>query len=198
MVFSWQEYWSGLPCPTPIDHTLWECFTMICHLSWPCMAWLIAPLSYTSPLAMTRLWPMKGSQCFWIVVLKKTLESPLDCKEIKPVHPKGNQSWIFIGRTGAPEEVEYRVPANGYQVSSGMMKNVLLLVMVVQLCGYNKTHCIVYFKMYVMWVISQKSYYFIFLFIYFFCSATWLAGSQNLSSLARDWICALDSESTEF
>ena len=36
--------------------------------------------------------------CFWIVVVK-TLESPLDCKEIKPVNPKGNQSWIFIGRT---------------------------------------------------------------------------------------------------
>ena len=39
--------------------------------------------------------------CFWTVVLKKTLESPLDCKEIQPVHPKGNQSWIFIGRTDA-------------------------------------------------------------------------------------------------
>ena len=37
--------------------------------------------------------------CFWTVVLEKTLESPLDCKEIEPVHPKGNQSWIFIGRT---------------------------------------------------------------------------------------------------
>ena len=44
--------------------------------------------------------------CFWTVVLEKTLESPLDCKEIKPVHPKENQPWIFIGRTdveaGAP------------------------------------------------------------------------------------------------
>ena len=39
--------------------------------------------------------------CFWIVVLEKTVESPLGCKEIKPVHPKGNQSWIFIGRTDA-------------------------------------------------------------------------------------------------
>ena len=37
--------------------------------------------------------------CFWTVLLEKTLESPLDCKEIKPVNPKGNQSWIFIGRT---------------------------------------------------------------------------------------------------
>ena len=39
--------------------------------------------------------------CFWIVLLEKTLESPLDCKEIHPVHPKGDQSWIFIGRTEA-------------------------------------------------------------------------------------------------
>ena len=39
--------------------------------------------------------------CFWTVVLEKTLESPLNCKEIQPVHPKGNRSWIFIGRTDA-------------------------------------------------------------------------------------------------
>ena len=37
--------------------------------------------------------------CFWTVVLEKTLESPLDCKEIQPVHPNGDQSWVFIGRT---------------------------------------------------------------------------------------------------
>ena len=42
--------------------------------------------------------------CFWTVVLKKTLESPLDCKEIQPVHPKGNQSWMFIGRTDVEAE----------------------------------------------------------------------------------------------
>ena len=42
--------------------------------------------------------------CFWTVVLEKTLESPLDTKEIQPVHPKGNQSWIFIGRTDAEAE----------------------------------------------------------------------------------------------
>ena len=39
--------------------------------------------------------------CFWTMVLEKTLESPLDFKDIQPVHPKGNQSWIFIGRTDA-------------------------------------------------------------------------------------------------
>jgi len=44
------------------------------------------------------------NRCFWTVVLEKTLESPLDCKEIQPLHPKGNQSWIFIGRTDAEAE----------------------------------------------------------------------------------------------
>ena len=42
--------------------------------------------------------------CFWTVVLEKTLESPLDCKEIKPINPKGNQPWILIGRTDAEAE----------------------------------------------------------------------------------------------
>ena len=42
--------------------------------------------------------------CFWTVVLEKTLESLLDCKKIEPVHPKGDQSWVFIGRTDAEAE----------------------------------------------------------------------------------------------
>ena len=45
--------------------------------------------------------------CFWTVVLEKTLESPLDGKEIQPVHPKGDQSWIFIGRTDTEVEAQY-------------------------------------------------------------------------------------------
>ena len=45
-------------------------------------------------------WALKN-WCFWIVVLEKTFESPLDCKKIQPAHPKGNQSWLFIGRTDA-------------------------------------------------------------------------------------------------
>jgi len=48
-------------------------------------------------------WVLKN-WCFWTVVLEKTLESPLDCKDIQPVHPKGNQTWIFIGRTDAKAE----------------------------------------------------------------------------------------------
>ena len=47
-------------------------------------------------------WALKN-WCFWTVVLEKTLESPLDCKEIQPVHPKGNQSWVFTGRTDEAE-----------------------------------------------------------------------------------------------
>ena len=48
-------------------------------------------------------WVLKN-WCFWTVALEKTLESPLDCKEIQPVHPKGDQSWVFIGRTDAEAE----------------------------------------------------------------------------------------------
>ena len=48
-------------------------------------------------------WVLKN-WCFWTVVLEKTLESPLDCKEIQPVHPKGNQSWMFTGRTDIEAE----------------------------------------------------------------------------------------------
>ena len=48
-------------------------------------------------------WPPRN-WCFWTVVLEKTLESPLDCKEIQPVYPKGNQSWIIIGRTDTEAE----------------------------------------------------------------------------------------------
>ena len=50
--------------------------------------------------------------CFWTVVLEKTLESSLDCKEIQPVHPKGNQYWISIGRTDAESETPILWPPN--------------------------------------------------------------------------------------
>ena len=50
--------------------------------------------------------------CFWTVVLEKTLESPLHCKEIQPVSPKGNQSWIFIGRTDAEAQTPILCPSD--------------------------------------------------------------------------------------
>ena len=61
---------------------------------------------------------------FWTVVLEKTLESPLDSKEIKPVHPKGNQSWIFIGRTDAEAEVPILWPPD---VKNRLMEKTLML-----------------------------------------------------------------------
>ena len=57
-------------------------------------------------------WALKN-WCFWTVVLEKTLESPLDCKEIQPVHLKGNQSWIFIGRTDARAKTPILRPPDG-------------------------------------------------------------------------------------
>ena len=54
--------------------------------------------------------------CFWTVVLETTLESPLDCKEIQPVHPKGNQSWIFIGRTDAETPILWLPDAKSWLI----------------------------------------------------------------------------------
>ena len=51
--------------------------------------------------------------CFWTVVLEKNLESPLDCKEIPSVHPKGDQSWVFIGRTDVESETPILWPPDG-------------------------------------------------------------------------------------
>ena len=56
--------------------------------------------------------------CFWIVVLQKTLESPFDCKEIKPVNSKGNQSWVFIRRTDAQAEALVIWPPDVKRVDS--------------------------------------------------------------------------------
>ena len=54
--------------------------------------------------------------CFWTVVLEKTLESPLDCKNIQPVHPKGNQSWIFIGKTDAEVPIVWPPDARNWLI----------------------------------------------------------------------------------
>ena len=71
------------------------------------------PSSQSSGLSSSHVWMWELDQkeswapknwCFWTMVLEKILESPLDCKEIKPVSSKGNQSWTFIGRTDAEAE----------------------------------------------------------------------------------------------
>ena len=59
--------------------------------------------------------------CFWTVVLEKTLESPLDCKEIQPVHPKGNQSWVFIGRTDLEAETPILWPPDAKSFKKTLM-----------------------------------------------------------------------------
>ena len=56
-------------------------------------------------------WVLKN-WCFWTVVLEKTLENPLDCKEIQPVHPKGDQSWVFLGKTDAEAETPILWPTH--------------------------------------------------------------------------------------
>ena len=63
-------------------------------------------------------WVLKN-WCFQTVVLEKTLESPLDCKEIQPVNPKGNQSWMFIGRTDAEAEAPVLWPPDAKNWLSG-------------------------------------------------------------------------------
>ena len=67
--------------------------------------------SYGFSSGHVRIWELDYKEswlqknwCFWTVVLEKTLESPLNCKEIQPVHPKGDQSWVFTGRTDAEAE----------------------------------------------------------------------------------------------
>ena len=64
--------------------------------------------------------------CFWTVVLEKTLESPLDGKEIQPVHPKGNQSWIFIGRTYVEAETSTSVLGHLMRGTDSFEKTLML------------------------------------------------------------------------
>ena len=64
--------------------------------------------------------------CFWTVVLEKTLENPLDCKEIQLVHPKGNKSWIFIGRTDAEAETPMLWPPDVKNSLDSLEKTLML------------------------------------------------------------------------
>ena len=85
--------------------------------------WGCKELDTTEPLNNNhdvRIWELDHKEgwawkdwCFWTVVLEKTFESPLDYKEIKPVRSKGNQSWIFIGRTDAEPEAPILWPPDG-------------------------------------------------------------------------------------
>ena len=72
---------------------------------------------WTWELNYKESWALKN-WCFWTVVLEKTLESPLGCKEIQPIHPKGDQSWVFIGRTDVEAETPILWPLH---VKSGLI-----------------------------------------------------------------------------
>ena len=81
----------------------------------PTKVCLVKDLAFPVVMYGCESWAIKKAEClknwcFWTVVLEKTLESPLDCKEIKPVNTNGNQSWIFIGRTDAEAEASILWP----------------------------------------------------------------------------------------
>ena len=100
--FSWQN--SISLCPTSFC-TSRPNLPVTPGISWlPTFVFQSPIMKRTSFLGVNSRRSCLKNQCFWTVVLEETLESPLDCKEIQPVHPKGNQSWIFVGRTDAKAE----------------------------------------------------------------------------------------------
>ena len=79
------------------------------------------------PVVMLWMWKLDYKEswvqnwCFWTVVLEKTFESPLDCKEIQPVHPKGDQSWIFIGRADAEAAILWPPDAKNWLIGKDLI-----------------------------------------------------------------------------
>ena len=110
MGLSRKEYWSGLPFPSPGD--------LPNPGIGPRFPTLQADALTSEPLDYKECWAPKN-WCFWIVVLEKTVESLLDCKEIQPVHPKGNQSWIFIGKTDVEAETPILWPPDAKNWPTG-------------------------------------------------------------------------------
>ena len=97
----------------------WATFTFRQHFKKQTMLYLQNPYSQSYGFSSSHVWMWEldhkegwapKNWCFWTVVLEKTLESPLDCKEIKLVNLKGNQSWIFIGKTDAEAETPILCP----------------------------------------------------------------------------------------
>ena len=86
-----------------------------CIITWNISPWDSfnqSSIYYWFPIMLWRSWAPKN-WCFWTVVLEKSPESPLDCKEVQPVHPKGDQSWVFIRRTDAEAETPILWPPHG-------------------------------------------------------------------------------------
>ena len=87
-----------LPYPTPLDGHRALALHHTENSHWPSCQ------GYGFSSGHVWMWELHYKESFWTVVLEKTLVSPLNCKEIQPVHSKGNQSWLFIGRTDAEAE----------------------------------------------------------------------------------------------
>ena len=92
---------------------------------------VLSSQSYDFSTSYVRMWKLEHKEGwalknwhFWTMVLEKTRESPLDSKEIQPVHPKGNQFWIFIGRTDAEAEAPIRWPPD---TKSWLIEKTLML-----------------------------------------------------------------------
>ena len=88
------------------DITLLTKICLVKAMAFPAWVWV---------LDHKESWVLKN-WCFWTVVLEKTLESPLDCKEIKPVNPKENQSWIFIGGTDAELKLQWPLDVKNWLI----------------------------------------------------------------------------------
>ena len=104
--WGWLEWWNAGSRPTPALRV--SSYRHAAHQGQgarePCVRSHIFPKRNTIwDLDHKEGWMLKD-RCFWTVVLEKTRESPLDCKEIQPVNPKGNKPWIFIGGTDAEAE----------------------------------------------------------------------------------------------
>ena len=129
--FSKQEYCSGLPFPSPADgdysHEIKRCLLLgrkaMTNLDsiLPTKSCLVKAMVFPVVMYGCESWTIKKAECQRIdaVVLEKTLESPLDCKEIQTAHPKRNQSWLFIGRTDAKTEIPILWPHDAKNWLSG-------------------------------------------------------------------------------
>ena len=128
----WRRKWQSTPEFLPGESQGWGSLVGYClwgrtESTW--LKWLSSSSSQGYGFSSGHVWMWKldceeswapKNWCFWTVVLGKTLESPLDCKEIKPVNLKGNQLWIFIGRTDAEAEAPILWPPDGITDSRDM------------------------------------------------------------------------------
>ena len=111
-LFLKKEKFKGPACHGQV--TLFTTQSALCILKFSNHRWKnIFKKIQKAPKNKTWIW------CFWTVVLEKNLESPLDCKEIKPVNPKGNQSWIFTGRTNVEAEAPMLWPPDAKDQLTG-------------------------------------------------------------------------------